>query len=112
MSVSRKPSGVVVVLVTCPTSTRAVGLAETLVKQRLAACVNILPSIRSVFRWQGKIDRAKELLLLIKTTQARFPALERAIRKLHPYDVPEVLALRVAKGFAPYLEWVAESVRQ
>lgn len=99
-----------VVLVTCPTRQSAGRLAALLVQKRLAACVNIFPGIRSVFRWKGHVDRASEFLLLIKTTSARFPALRRAVCANHPYDVPEVIALKVASGHAPYLDWIHDSV--
>jgi len=99
----------VVVLVTCPTPAVARRLATQLVKRRLAACVNLVPKIESTFRWQGKIDRCKEVLLVIKTVKARFEALRRAVVELHPYDVPEVIALPIVAGHAPYLSWVASS---
>ena len=103
-------SGEVVVFVTCPRGRVAQRLAMLVVTQRLAACVNIVPAVRSVFRWQGKVDQAEEALLLIKTTARRFPALSRAIKAAHPYDVPEIIALPIAQGSAPYLAWVASSV--
>ena len=98
-----------VVLVTCPT--RSAGkLAKLLVEKRLAACVNILPRIQSVFRWKGKVDRASETLLIMKTTSKRFASLTRAVCASHPYDVPEVIALPVTAGHQPYLEWIRQSV--
>ncbi|HBH97553.1 MAG TPA: divalent-cation tolerance protein CutA [Candidatus Omnitrophica bacterium] len=101
----------VVVFVTCPSLKSAKQLAQHVVKARVAACVNILPEIRSLFRWQGKVDQAKETLLLIKTTARRFPALKRHILRSHPYDVPEVIALPVVAAHRPYTTWVAQSVR-
>jgi len=100
----------VVVLVTCPTRTVARRIARTLVAKRLAACVNLLPGVESVFRWQGKVDQSREVLLLIKTTRRRFSSLAQALARLHPYDVPEVMALPVTAGAASYLRWVARSV--
>lgn len=100
----------VVVLVTCPTPAVGRRLARELVRSRLAACVNVLPGVESVFRWQGKVDRSREALLVIKTTRARFAALRRRVLSLHPYDLPEVIALPVAAGHSPYLRWIASSV--
>jgi len=101
---------IVVVLVTCPTPAVGRRLARELVRLRLAACVNVLPGVESVFRWRGKVDRSREALLVIKTTRARFAALRRKVLSLHPYDLPEVIALPVAAGHPPYLRWVASSV--
>ncbi len=99
-----------VVLVTAPTRAVAQRLARALLSQRLAACVNIVPGVESMFLWQGKLDRAREVLLLIKTTARRVPALQRAIKAQHPYQVPEIIALPVSAGLAPYLQWVCTSV--
>ena len=100
----------VVVLITCPTRRVAERLAQTLLRRRVAACVNLLPGLQSVFWWEGKIARAREVLLLIKTTPARVARLTRLVRLLHPYEVPEVIALPVTAGSATYLRWVRESV--
>ncbi|MBI4597269.1 MAG: divalent-cation tolerance protein CutA [Candidatus Omnitrophica bacterium] len=97
---------VVVVLVTCPTMAVAKRLAGRLVQRRQAACVNIVPGLTSVFRWQGKIERAPEILLVIKTARKRFAELSKTIRALHPYDVPEIIAWPVTAGHPPYLSWV------
>ena len=102
--------GFLLVLVTCPSRAAARRLATALVKRRLAACVNILPGIESIFWWQGRIDNSREALLLIKTTSARLARLTRAVVALHPYDLPEVIALPVTRGHRPYLRWVASSV--
>lgn len=99
-----------VVLVTCPDRAVAKRLAEALVRRRLAACVNIVPGIQSVFRWKGKVERASEVLLLIKTPAKAFQRLRQAIATLHPYDVPEIIALPVKAGHPAYLAWIAESV--
>jgi len=101
---------VVVVLITCPTRRVAQRLAEAAIRQRTAACVNLLPGVHSIFWWEGKIDRAREVLLLLKTTPARVARLTRLVRSLHPYEVPEVIALPVTGGFAPYLRWVKNTV--
>jgi periplasmic divalent cation tolerance protein len=97
---------VLVVLCTCPDASGAESLAATLVEQRLAACVNLLPDVRSVYRWQGAVERASEFLLLIKTTSDRFEALKDCIVSNHPYTVPEVIALEAVAGLDRYLDWV------
>jgi periplasmic divalent cation tolerance protein len=94
---------------TCPDSSAAERLAEALVARRLAACVNILPGLTSVYRWQGVVERSSEHLLLIKSTSDRYDALEAAIRELHPYELPEVIAVEAAAGLPAYLAWIAES---
>lgn len=99
-----------VVLVTCPSRRVAAQLATRLVNARLAACVNIIPGIDSLFWWEGKVDRAREVLLLIKTTATRFESLRRAIARHHPYDVPEILALPIVNAHQPYMRWIASSV--
>ena len=101
----------VAVFVTCPSRQHARRIADALVQRRLAACVNILPAVESVFRWQGRVDTAREALLMIKTTPGRFELLRRAVCALHPYEVPEVIALPVVRGHAPYLRWVRASVQ-
>jgi len=98
------------VLSTAPDSTTASRLARTLVEERLAACVTTLPGARSTFRWEHAIEEADEVVLLIKTTAAAAPALAARIVELHPYAVPEVLALEPVAGVASYLAWIASSV--
>ena len=83
-----------------------------LVEKQVAACVNLVPGVRSIFRWEGKIDEEAEVLAVIKTTRGGYAALESAILELHPYDTPEVLAIPVEAGTAGYLKWVTESVRR
>jgi periplasmic divalent cation tolerance protein len=104
-------SEALLVLSTCENSAEAERLAEALVGQRLAACVNLVPGVKSVYRWQGGVERGDEVLMVIKTSRERLEAVEEAIQTLSSYDVPEVLAVPVAGGSAAYLEWVAESVR-
>lgn len=100
-----------VVLVTCPSKAQARRLARALVTGRVAACVNILPgAVSSIYRWNGKTEQARETLLIIKTTARRFDALRRAIAALHPYQVPEIIALPITAGHPPYLAWVGRSV--
>ncbi|MDX1556737.1 MAG: divalent-cation tolerance protein CutA [Xanthomonadales bacterium] len=99
-----------VVLCTCPDDDTASSLARELVETRLAACVNIVPEIRSVFRWQGEVQSEAEALMVVKTTAGRYPALEAWLLDNHPYDVPEVLALPVENALAAYGQWVAAEV--
>jgi periplasmic divalent cation tolerance protein len=86
-------------------------LAQALVERRLAACVNILAPCRSVYRWEGAVESAEEHPVLIKTTAQRYAAVEEAIRGLHPYEVPEIVALPLAAGLPAYLQWVADETR-
>jgi periplasmic divalent cation tolerance protein len=95
-------------LCTCPDQATAERLAGQLVERRLAACVNILPGITSVFSWQGRIEREQEVLLLIKTAAERVEAMQQVLAELHPYEVPEIINLPVATGHQPYLEWVRQ----
>jgi periplasmic divalent cation tolerance protein len=110
------PAPAVVVLCTAPAASDVAGrlgahdLARTLVDEGLCACVNVLPGVRSWFRWQGAVDVADELLLLAKTTRARAPALRDRIAALHPYQLPEVLELDVAGGLPGYLAWLEGAV--
>jgi periplasmic divalent cation tolerance protein len=96
-----------VVLVTAPTPERAAEIARALVEERLAACGNVVPGLRSIYRWEGKVQDEPEALLVLKTTRARFEALRARVLALHPYQVPEVIALPVEAGSAPYLAWIA-----
>ncbi|HEU0196206.1 MAG TPA: divalent-cation tolerance protein CutA [Nevskiaceae bacterium] len=96
---------VMVVYATCPEA-QARTLATVLVDAHLAACINIVPGIESVFRWQGRTQHDRETLLLIKTTRARYAELEQAIRERHPYELPEVLAVPVQAGLPAYLDWL------
>ena len=97
---------VVLVLVTTSSRKEAMTIAEALVKEKQAACVNILPSVTSIFRWQKKVQRNREKLMLIKTTRRRYPALEKAIRSLHSYEVPEIISIRIDRGLPQYIDWV------
>lgn len=95
-----------VVLCTCPNEDVANEIAEHLVTQKLAACVNIIPGIRSIYLWQGKVERDEEVKLVIKCDSIRFSAVEKAILGIHPYDVPEIIALDIAQGHQGYLDWI------
>ena len=101
----------IVVLVTCGSARQARTIATELVKRRLAACGNVIEApVRSIYRWNGKVESAKEFLLILKSSRRRFAALEKAVRELHSYDVPEVIALPVVVGSGRYLDWISESV--
>ncbi|MDD4914160.1 MAG: divalent-cation tolerance protein CutA [Methylococcales bacterium] len=95
-----------VILCTCPDAETADTLAAALIADRLAACVNILPGLKSVYEWQGAVETAQEHLLLIKTHQQQFAAVEAAIKKLHPYQLPEIIALAIDAASTDYLEWI------
>jgi periplasmic divalent cation tolerance protein len=99
----------IVVLVTCPSRRIAETIAETLVAERLAACANCIPGVSSIYRWEGKVCRDREVLLLLKTRQAKLTALAGRIRSLHPYTVPEIIALPISGGSPAYLSWVRQS---
>jgi periplasmic divalent cation tolerance protein len=99
----------VIVLTTWPAAGDPAGLAATLVEERLAACVNALPEMQSVYAWRGALERDRERQLIIKTTTARLAALEQRLAELHPYDVPEFLVVPIAGGSAAYLEWLRSS---
>lgn len=87
-------------------------LAEMLLEKRLAACVQILPEIESVYRWQGRVERQPEVLLMAKTTIAKFEELEREVRAIHSYETPEIVAVSIAAGSGPYLQWLAASLKE
>jgi len=99
-----------VVMVTASSPEEAGRLAEVVVGERLAACVNIVPAIRSIYRWQDTVCDEEETLLVIKTTRGRFPELARRVQELHSYDVPEVVALPIEEGSTPYLDWLVSQV--
>ena len=100
------------VLTNCPDEEVASTIALAVVEARLAACVNILPRVQSIYRWQGKVESAPEIPLFIKSTATSYPALEDLIRRHHPYDVPEIIALPVTQGLPSYLNWVAAETLQ
>lgn len=102
------PVRVVLTTVSSPDEGRRV--ARLLVERRLAACVNLIPNMTSIYRWRGGVEVASEVLMVIKTTTDQIPALESAVRELHPYEVPEFLALDVESGSRPYLDWLLNSV--
>ena len=98
------------VITMLPTADAAVTLARTLVEEKLASCGNLIPAVRSIYRWEDKIQDENEVLLLLKTRSEHFERLKARILELHPYEVPEVLALPVEAGYAGYLEWMSKSL--
>jgi len=100
----------VLVLTTAGTEAEARKIANQLVERRVAACVNMIPRIQSVYRWEGKVETAEEFLLIIKTTKARSLDVQASIRELHSYDLPECVVISMAGGSAEYLKWIEESV--
>ncbi len=102
---------VFLILSTCPDADTAQRLARTLVEERLAACVNILPGLVSTYRWQGQVEQAAEVQLLAKTTTDRRETLMARLAELHPYELPEILAVETAAGLPAYLDWVAAETR-
>jgi len=102
----------IVVLVTCGSEEEAVKIARSLVEECLAACVNLVPPVRSIYRWEGKIWDEKEWLLIIKTQKNRFEELEKKVKSLHSYSVPEIIGLPIIEGASSYLEWLTEMTRK
>jgi periplasmic divalent cation tolerance protein len=98
------------VLIACPAGD-ADALASALVEARAAACVSIVPGLRSVYRWRGAVERAEESLLIAKTTASAYPALETLVRARHPYELPEIVAVDIAAGLPAYLQWLADETR-
>ncbi len=101
-------TGNIVILCNCGSLDEARKVAQGLVARRHAACVNIVPGIHSIYRWQGKVEEAAEWLLIVKTQAARYAEVEATIRELHSYTTPEVIALPIAKGLPAYLDWILE----
>ena len=99
----------IVVLVTCGSEEEALKNSNALVEERLAACVSIIPQIRSIYQWEGKIWDEKEWLLIIKTQKKRFEALEKKVKSLHSYSVPEIISLSIVEGSSSYLNWIREN---
>jgi periplasmic divalent cation tolerance protein len=102
-------SSFVIVLTTMPAEGDADELGRALVEERLVACVNVLPPMQSIYRWQGAVEQASERQLIMKTTSARVEALKTRLAALHPYDVPEIVVLSITDGGAAYLQWLEES---
>jgi periplasmic divalent cation tolerance protein len=103
----------IAVLVTCESLKEGRRIGRALVEARLAACVNVLEApVESIYRWKGRVDTAREFLMIIKTSRARFAELEKAVKRLHSYDIPEIIALAIEKGSQDYLLWLADSIRR
>jgi periplasmic divalent cation tolerance protein len=100
----------IVVFMSAASSEEATRLADMLVEARLAACVQILPQMESVYRWQGKVERQPEVLLIAKTVRSKFEELEKEVRALHSYETPEIVAFPLTDGSGPYLKWLSASV--
>ena len=98
-----------IVFVTTSNNDAAARIAEALVSEWLAACVNIVPTIESIYRWEGKVTRDREALMIIKTTDERYPEVERRVKELHTYGTPEVVAIAIERGSLQYLEWLRDS---
>ena len=101
----------IVVFLTAANLEEATRLADLLIGAHLAACVQILPEMESVYRWQGQVERQSEILLIVKTTRGKFAELEREVRALHSYETPEIVAVPIVTGSQPYLDWLTESLK-
>ena len=99
------------VVITCPSQKEATKIKDILLHNHLAACVNIIKEVESFFWWQGKIDSASEVMLLAKTTRPKFKKIIACVAKVHPYDVPEIIAIPVIDGNKPYLDWINDSLK-
>ena len=105
------PVSALICFCTCPDADSAERIATALVAERLAACVNLLPGLRSVYRWQRKVEAAAEVLLLVKTSAEAYPALQERLRQLHPYELPEIIAVTIDSGLDRYLNWIGDETR-
>ncbi len=99
-------------LTTCPNETTAQQLAHNLVKNELVACINLLPQVRSIFKWQGQVVEENEILLLMKTRQECYTAVEAMLQAQHPYEIPELIALSIEQGLPDYLQWIDKTVKK
>lgn len=103
----------IIVLISCGSRAEARRIARALVEARLAACVNIVEApVESIYRWNGKVERAREFLLIVKSSRKRFAALEAQVRQMHSYDVPEIVAVPIERGSRAYLAWLDESTKR
>lgn len=102
----------ILVLTNLPDAAAAKAIARQLVEMRLAACVNMLPQVQSIYQWNGAVEEANEITLLIKTTQGRYADLEASIKAAHPYDVPEIIAMPIVQGLPQYLDWIANETKK
>jgi len=104
------PKETLVVFSTFADAETARNAARALVERKLAACANILPRVESIYHWQGKIESNAEVMVLFKTTRDKYPAFEQRLRELHPYEVPEIVALEISAGLPSYLDWIGNSI--
>jgi periplasmic divalent cation tolerance protein len=102
----KSASKVLIVLVTASSRKEAAKIGRAAVKKNVAACVNIVPSVTSIFRWRGEVQSSREALLMVKTSDRRYAALEKLIRSMHSYDLPEIIALNIERGLSQYIAWV------
>ncbi len=100
-----------IIFITAADKKEARRIAQALIRDRLAACVNIIGEIESIFRWQGKVDRAKEALLIIKSRKEKMPEVIKLVKSMHSYELPEIISFPITAGFKPYLKWINESLR-
>ena len=101
-----------IAVTTCPTLEIATQLANDVIEQQLAACVNIIPAIKSVYKWKGKIEHDSESLLIIKTMKQQLASLEKLVLKLHPYETPEFISMPIESGSKAYLDWITTSLKK
>lgn len=101
----------IIILCTTPSNDISVQIAEECIKTKIAACCNILPGITSIYQWQGKVEKSNEELLILKSTEDNFVAIENTIKELHPYEVPEIISIKINKGNESYLKWIDQSQR-
>ena len=99
------------VYITAPDPESARSMAARLVEERLCACANILGPVESLYWWEGRVENSHEVVIICKTTQSGYPAFEKRVRELHPYDTPCIVALPLTEGFAPFLQWIADETR-
>jgi len=102
----------ILVLTNLPDAAAAKAIARQLVERRLAVCVNLLPQVQSIYHWNGAVEEANEITLLIKTTQGRYADLEASIKAAHPYDVPEIIAMPIVQGLPQYLDWIENETKK
>lgn len=107
-----KPVTEIVVFVTTPSEEEAARISRSLVEARLVACANVLPRVRSIFRWEGKVTEEQESLIVLKTRSGLMKQVEKAIKKMHSYSVPEIIAIPIAQGSAEYLSWIRDVTRK
>jgi periplasmic divalent cation tolerance protein len=110
LPMGKKSSKAVLVFTTVPRRSDATRMGMALVNKRLAACATLISDVQSFYRWKGKLVRGREVLMMLKTTTGRYPALQRAIRASHAYEVPEILGILVDRGHPPYLVWISKEV--